>query len=729
MYALVFNKGGTMKHLILLLLAVCISPVYFSNAQTENEFICPEFAGDELEEIAQTGGLYKPSSNLPGQYFRALFVFVQFEGDDRPNSGWDPDELPDWAFDFVDSEPVTQGNEYRDMTFSDYWKEMSLGSFDFIGDIYPELVILPPQSYYQQNNKNFSDCNLDVLAEIDDSVDFSLYENWKLQSGQFIFSPGIADNLVDMIYIIYRNPDSWFNTFTAAAYLGFSGNVETNDSNQNGSIKINGGLYSSGSGITVREGLRGHYNLIETCAHEFGHYLFGYDHTNWGGIMGGNTYALSGWERAQLDYVTFTTVNQDNFTITLSDFISTGDILKIPIPITNPNSTNYFLVENHQRLSHYDQITRGGSLNGQYVLETTVGAGIYITLNYNANDFYALEVYPRVADGDFDWVYDGDFYAGPGFSVGEPWQGYVPKTKRVAVNRTSGKNDRMPQHIYWNNHWASKWCDIDNYGNYWLSRDVMGDDTDPFTLTNNDLFSPWSNPSSYSSLTGGATNFSVWVYNQNGNNISLQVKTTENSSLSLPPSKPQNLQMTIVNNHPKLTWEANIEPDLAGYNIYRLENGWILQQIGYVANGSRRLFTDYSANTSIPSDNYDYYIKAVDSTALLSVSSNIVSVMALAPKISVGESNKIPSVYNLEANYPNPFNPTTTIKYAVPKESLVSIKIYNSLGQKVADLLNENQIAGYYELEFDASTLPSGVYFYQMQAGNYVETKKMMLMK
>ena len=510
-----------MKYFALLLILFSILYSFETNSQQYDEAVCPILTINPKAPASQTGGKYKPASNLPGQYFRVLVVFVQFESDNRPNSSWNPGQLPTWADDFINSQTLS---EYTDMTISDYWDEMARGNYDFIGDVYPQLVILPPESYYYQNNKTYADCNRDVLTQIDPYVNFSLYDNWKLVSGQFIFSPGNSDKLVDMILMIYRNPSedpnpAWFGggygNFSGISMLGFSSEFVTNDLNSVGqTIKVNGGLGSSGSGLTIRTGLAGHYGVMGLCNHEFGHYLFGYDHISWGGIMGGSTYALSGWERERLGYVSYTIVYQDNFSTTLSDFISTGNILKIPIPITNPNSTNFFLVENHQRLSHYDQITQGGSLNGQFVLETTIGAGIYITLNYYADVFENLEVYTKVADGDFDWVYDGDFYAGEGFYQGKPWQGWVPKTKRVAVNRTSGKNDRMPLHIFWNNHWAAKWCDVNEYGNYWLSRDVMGDDTDPFTLTNNVLFSPWSNPSSYSGLTGGTTNYSVWLYNQ-----------------------------------------------------------------------------------------------------------------------------------------------------------------------------------------------------------------------
>jgi len=88
-----------------------------------------------------------------------------------------------------------------------------------------------------------------------------------------------------------------------------------------------------------------------------------------------------------------------------------------------------------------------------------------------------------------------------------------------------------------------------------------------------------------------------------------------------------------------------------------------------------------------------------------------------------------PLTFDLFQNYPNPFNPSTKIEYQVPEMSLVTIKIYDLLGREIKTLMNEEKPAGEYEVEFDGTGLPSGVYFYQLRAGNFVETKKMILMK
>ncbi len=93
------------------------------------------------------------------------------------------------------------------------------------------------------------------------------------------------------------------------------------------------------------------------------------------------------------------------------------------------------------------------------------------------------------------------------------------------------------------------------------------------------------------------------------------------------------------------------------------------------------------------------------------------------------ESAAIPAGFSLMQNYPNPFNPSTTIRYELPRESYVTLKVYNVLGQEVATLVNEKREAGRYEVEFDGAMQPSGLYFYRLQVGTYIETKKFLLLK
>jgi hypothetical protein len=95
----------------------------------------------------------------------------------------------------------------------------------------------------------------------------------------------------------------------------------------------------------------------------------------------------------------------------------------------------------------------------------------------------------------------------------------------------------------------------------------------------------------------------------------------------------------------------------------------------------------------------------------------------------VGVNSSNPTEYKLYDSYPNPFNPSTTLRYSIPEASLTTLKVYDELGKEVATLVNETKSAGIYEVEFNASNLSSGIYYYTLQAGSFSKTNKMILMK
>ena len=93
------------------------------------------------------------------------------------------------------------------------------------------------------------------------------------------------------------------------------------------------------------------------------------------------------------------------------------------------------------------------------------------------------------------------------------------------------------------------------------------------------------------------------------------------------------------------------------------------------------------------------------------------------------DGGEIPQAFSLSQNYPNPFNPSTTIRFALPKSGRIELKVYNALGQEVATLVNEDKAAGTYSLQWNAGELASGVYFYRLKAGEYTDTRKLLLLK
>jgi serine protease len=101
----------------------------------------------------------------------------------------------------------------------------------------------------------------------------------------------------------------------------------------------------------------------------------------------------------------------------------------------------------------------------------------------------------------------------------------------------------------------------------------------------------------------------------------------------------------------------------------------------------------------------------------------------IAKTVGIGDNAASPARYQLAQNYPNPFNPSTTLQFQVPQKSFVSLKVFDLLGRELATLVNEERQAGIYSVSWDASRLPSGVYFYRLRAGDFVETKKMVFAK
>jgi hypothetical protein len=97
--------------------------------------------------------------------------------------------------------------------------------------------------------------------------------------------------------------------------------------------------------------------------------------------------------------------------------------------------------------------------------------------------------------------------------------------------------------------------------------------------------------------------------------------------------------------------------------------------------------------------------------------------------IADGSFGASPRTYQLAQNYPNPFNPSTTINFSVPQSGKVSLSIFNSIGQEVQALVDDEMAAGDHQVTFNAENLPSGIYFYKMEAGNFLDVKKMVLIK
>ena len=188
-----------------------------------------------------------------------------------------------------------------------------------------------------------------------------------------------------------------------------------------------------------------------------------------------------------------------------------------------------------------------------------------------------------------------------------------------------------------------------------------------------------------------------------------------------------------------LNWQTATEVNNYGFEIERTSprpspqgegceagRGW--ENIGFVAgHGNSNSHKEYSfTDETVISGKSFYRLKQLDNNGEFSYSSEL--------EVNI---ETIPTEFALYQNYPNPFNPSTKIKYSIPSVEThggasvqnISLKIYDILGNEVAVLVDDNLSAGNYEIEFDASQLPSGVYFYSLSAGDFHQTKKMIVLK
>ncbi len=175
----------------------------------------------------------------------------------------------------------------------------------------------------------------------------------------------------------------------------------------------------------------------------------------------------------------------------------------------------------------------------------------------------------------------------------------------------------------------------------------------------------------------------------------------------------------VDGNNTHLNWTTATETNNSGFDILRSADGSSWKKIGFVQGaGTKSTTTNYSfQDQRLKPGSYFYKLKQIDYNGSYNFSDEV-NVFITAP-----------AKFILEQNYPNPFNPVTTIKFTIPAEVMVNLSVYNVVGEKVKELKNEVVKPGYYEVDFDASNIASGVYFYRLQAGDFTRTRKMNLIK
>jgi hypothetical protein len=217
----------------------------------------------------------------------------------------------------------------------------------------------------------------------------------------------------------------------------------------------------------------------------------------------------------------------------------------------------------------------------------------------------------------------------------------------------------------------------------------------------------------------GDSNEEILISRQQENNGQLRLFTSIYRPSAIVPVELTSFTVLLRGNNVLLNWSTASELNNKGFEIERSSvNGqWSL--VGFVeGHGTTSEQQNYSyKDSSLTSGKYSYRLKQIDYDGSFKYSN----------EIEVDFS--IPLRYSLEQNYPNPFNPITKIQYAVGNRQFVNLKVYDILGNEVAALVNEEKQPGVYEVEFNAKDLSSGIYFYQLSAGDFNDAKKLILLK
>lgn len=620
---------------------------------------------------------------------------------------------------------------------------------------------------------------LNIIDSAPYNVDFSLYNNWKFLD-IYNIQPG-QDGKLDMCWLITRNLHD--QSYTQNSYkfgAGWAG-LDCSTHVRDGVTIKSGGSPSSwtlpNSGITIFRDLihfginpltyqYGNFTNVNIVAHEMTHHFFDGGHYADGGkiLNYGSRYAsnmlpyvggwmgeYSGYEKWRLGWMTPDLINADGDQI-LWDLCSTptDPNKKRLLRINIPGTTQFYLIENRSWISTFE--TRYNMYGGPNAL-LKPGIFIYHMIAESPDIFYLTAVYKLDADGKYKWrfLYNGT-------NTSNMWDDVIDKECPDRLNGYS-ETEYIFIENYSNQKWLAEWhpntltpynggCYKSTYSNNGQNEttDWTGDSTDIFSVGY--VISPWSNPGSFKWTSSGfqQTNLGIEILSFNSSNKTYTLRVRFSNPLDLSPSKPP-LGFFHAGEGPiqygwaYLAWGADywdgqpIEPDVNWSELQRKIGNYGTWQTVY--SGSNRWWSDNSIIYDPQNGDVPVYfrVRVRDNQNKWSIWSDLYDTRTFSnqnstEKIKInGINNNIPVEYNLSSNYPNPFNPSTIINFAVKDAGLVSIKVFDILGAEISTLVNEIKEAGEYVVEFNANNLPSGVYIYTMQVNEFVSSKKMLLMK
>jgi hypothetical protein len=463
---------------------------------------------------------------------------------------------------------------------------------------------------------------------------------------------------------------------------------------------------------------------MQTIVHELGHWLLGrphpYDgttifgkHAYWGILCNGNRVAscANAYERERLGWIVVPEIQPDQNVI-LADYVPSGTAYKYHP--ANGYPFEYFYIENHQQSSVFDDVTANSEDKGVWVLHQE---GPYMEMDN-------LKIRP--SDGYWKWE-------NPGFTTScfaQPLPVFgrgVPKSFTGVSHR-----DQIPIQTSLVN-WMYVYKDSAgrlNCGAFSRGERFVG----AFRSESNLVFSQYSNPTSRT-WDNQPTSFSFEILNEVGGTVTVRYNS---DPLDAAPARrylgPDPSQHDTLPGWLYLAWGSQwpegqpLEPDVILSEVQRRigsSGNWASVYTGPASSWSDgSMFYDSSGTVPVL-----FRARVCDTQGRYSAWSNSFYTNIVTPNAVGATASAVSDHHRLEPNYPNPFNPSTTISFNIPHSSLVIVKVYDVLGKEVAVLVNEDLKAGSYAATFDASGLTSGVYFYRLQAGQFVATRKMLIAK
>jgi len=688
------------------------------------------------EEITRIVG---PAEIVSGS-FNAIFLFVSF-----------PDQPAEVPIEFFDDLLFTKeaGSMWH------YFNEVSYGNLDLTTLDLPSSigwVTMPYNySYYVAGDNGFGNfptnaqgLTRDAVKAVDDQIDFSQYDNNN-------------DGEIDALFIVHTGPGAEFtgnnNDIWSHAWSIPGGGYTTNDGVKAYTYSMEPEYWSTPGDMT-----------IGVYVHEMGHSVFGlpdvYDVDyssegvgdwslmaggSWNGNLGNKPAWPDAWNHIQMGYVNPTVVTSDLISENITSMAKEPDVYKIWKD--GAPGKEYFLVQNRQKVG-YDGGLPGTGLLIWHIDETKFSNSNewYPGYTNNGNFLVALEQ----SDGRYDLergVNSGD--------IRDPFPGFTNNTQfnflsspgsnsygnmitYAAVENISPSDSIMTADIKISEPAVYLQVISPNGGETW-----QGDSEKIIEWASNGV----DNVSIELSIDGGA-NWQLLQtnYDAETNVYTFVVPNTPSENCLVRLLDESNNELVDQSNSPfKITAAPDInllspnggEVFNVGDQIQILWNSESVSSVRIqysIDNGSNWLsVTPITSSDGIhnwtvpnkPSDQCLIKITEIPSGIVIDQSDAVFTINSV---VSVEKEN-LPDKYDLMQNYPNPFNPSTSIEYTVPSNEYVSLKVYDILGNEIVTLVNQQKEAGKYKVEFDASSISSGIYYYKIQAGNFIQVRKMILLK